>query len=301
MVTNADSQSTQTARSQSAEILAVLMVLVSCFAIGIAPVLAKLAFDGGSNALSVVTARNLIMALILASALVCLHKPFRIPRKALVRSLAMGPVYILLGMGYLGAVAYIPVNLTILIYFLHPLLIGIIVRLIGHEAVSLPRIAAFFLALTGLGIAIGMRWTHLNPTGLGLALMSAVACTIMIVSNSITMKSAYSLAVTFWMVLSAAIILAISNLAFGRMVWPDDVSGWVGFVGVGLAYTIGLTLFFVAVPLLGAARATMLTNIEPLVGIGFAMLLLNEQITSLQAVGMALVFLSIGVMELAPR
>jgi drug/metabolite transporter (DMT)-like permease len=45
----------------------------------------------------------------------------------------------------------------------------------------------------------------------------------------------------------------------------------------------------------------MLTNIEPLVGIGFAMLLLNEQITWLQAVGMALVFLSIGVMELAPR
>jgi drug/metabolite transporter (DMT)-like permease len=140
----------------------------------------------------------------------------------------MGPVYILLGMGYLGAVAYIPVNLTILIYFLHPLLIGIIVRLIGHESVSLPRIAAFFLALTGLGIAIGMRWTHLNPTGLGLALTSALACTIMIVSNSITMKSADSLAVTFWMVLSAAIILAISNLAFGltmsRVGWVLSVS-----------------------------------------------------------------------------
>ena len=298
-MTNAQGQTIQLVRGRPAEIWALLMVLVSCFAIGIAPVLAKLALNGGSNALTIVTVRNLVMAFILAVVMACLRKPFRLPRKALIRSVAMGPVYILLGMGYLGAVAYIPVNLTILIYFLHPLLIGIIVRLIGHEAVSLPRIAAFALALAGLGIAIGVRWTQLNPMGLGLALLSAVACTVMIVSNSVTMKSADSLAVTFWMVLSAAIILAVANLAFGRMVWPHDLSGWVGFAGVGLAYTIGLTLFFVAVPILGATRATMLTNLEPLVGIGFAMLLLNEQISLLQALGMALVFLSIAVTELA--
>ena len=295
------SQLAQTARTRWAEIGAILLVLLSCVAIGVAPVLAKLALDGGSDTLSVVTARNLIMAIVLAMVLGVLRRPFKLPIRALHRSLAMGPVYILLGIGYLGAVAYIPVNLTILVYFLHPLLIGIVVRLIGHEAVSLPRIVALCLALAGLGIAIGAKWTHLNLAGLGLAFMSAAACTIMIVGNSITMKSADSLAVTFWMVLSAAVILLVFQMIFGKMVWPVDARGWVGFIGVGLAYTIGLTTFFMGIPLLGATRATMLTNIEPLLGIGFAMLILNEHIAWLQAMGMALVFMSIGIMELIPR
>jgi drug/metabolite transporter (DMT)-like permease len=283
-----------------AEIGAILMVLLSCVAIGVAPVLAKLALDGGSNTFSVVTARNIIMSVILALVICALRRPLKLPALAMRRSLAMGPVYILLGVGYLGAVAYIPVNLTILIYFLHPLFIGILVRLIGHEALSFPRIAALCLALAGLGIAIGAKWTHLNIEGLGLAFMSAVACTIMIVGNSITMKSADSLTVTFWMVLSATTILSVLQIFFGKMAWPVTAEGWVGFIGVGLAYTVGLTAFFMAIPMLGATRATMLTNIEPLLGIGFAMLILNEQITWFQAMGMLLVFVSIGIMEFFP-
>lgn len=288
-------------RSSWAETGAILLVLLSCVAIGGAPVLAKLALDGGSNTLSLVAARNLIMVAVLAIVLGALRRPFKLPAGALCRSLAMGPIYILLGVGYLGAVAYIPVNLAILIYFIHPLLIGITVRLIGHEAVSWPRIAALFLALAGLGVAIGAKWTHLNAAGLGLGFVSALACTVMIIGNSITMRSADSLAVTFWMVLSAAVVLSVFQIFFGKIAWPDNAEGWFGFVGVGLAYTVGLAAFFVAVPLLGAARATMLSNIEPLLGIGFAMIVLNEHVTWVQAMGMALVFLSIGIMELAPR
>ncbi len=284
-----------------AELGAILLVLLSCVAIGIAPTLAKLALNGGSDSLSIVTARNLIMSIILALVLGWLRRPFKLPRQELCRSLAMGPVYILLGIGYLGAIAYIPVNLAILIYFLHPLFIGIVVRLIGHETVSWPRLAALCLGLAGLGIAIGARWTHLNLAGLGLAFMSAAACTVMIIGNSITMRTADSLTVTFWMVLSAAIILLAFQVIFGKMLWPSSTEGWLGFIGVGLAYTIGLSAFFVAIPLLGTARATVLTNIEPLVGIGFAMLLLNERITWLQAMGMCLVFISIGITELVRR
>jgi drug/metabolite transporter (DMT)-like permease len=294
-------QFARTARSPRAQAGAILLVLLSCVTIGVAPVLASLALDGGSNALSIVTARNLIMAISLAMVLLALRRPFKIPGGALRRSLAMGPVYILLGVGYLGAVAYIPVNLTILIYFLHPLLIGIFVRLTGHESVSFPGIMALCLATIGLGIAIGAQWMHLNPVGLGLALMSAIACTIMIVGNSITMKSAESLAVTFWMVLSAAILLAVFQIIFGKMLWPANADGWIGFLGVGLAYTIGITVFFMAIPILGATRATMLTNIEPLLGIGFAMILLNERITWLQASGTVLVLVSIGIMEILPK
>ena len=279
--------------------LAILMVVVSSVAIGTAPVFAKLAYDGGSNAYSVITARNLMMTVILGLGLLSFRKSMRLSKSALMMSLAMGPVYVLLSFGYLGAVAYIPVTLTILIYFLHPLLIGVLVRFIGHEAVSGIRIGALGLAVVGLGMAIGAKWFHLSPVGLGLAFMSAIACTVMIVGNSMTMKRADSIVVIFYMVLSATVILGAVHLYFWHFIWPDNSSGWVGFLGVGVSYTIGITLFFAAIPMIGAARASMLSNIEPLIGIVFSLLILGEHISSLQEAGMFLVFLSIFVMETA--
>ncbi len=294
-----DLQELSVASKRWAGLLAILMVVISCVAIGIAPIFAKLAYNGGSNAFSVITARNLMMTTILGAGLLSFRRSFRLSRRALVMSIAMGPVYVLLAFGYLGAVAYIPVNLTILIYFLHPLLIGFLVRLIGHESVSGVRIGALCLAIVGLGIAIGAKWFHLNPIGLGLAFMSSIACAIMIVGNSITMKKADSILVTFYMVLSATVILAGAHLVYGDMIWPNDTSGWVGFFGVGVSYTVGITLFFTAVPMLGAARASMLSNIEPIIGIIFAMMILGEHISGFQEVGMVLVFFSIVIMEVA--
>ncbi len=279
--------------------MAITMVLISSVAIGTAPIFAKLAYDGGSNAYSVITARNLMMTICLGAGLLGFGKSFRLSKPILLMSLAMGPVYILVSFGYLGAVAYIPVNLTILIYFLHPLLIGVLLRFIGHEAVSGVRIGALCLAIAGLCLAIGAKWFHLSPLGLGLAFMSAVACTVMIVVNSMSMKRAESVVVIFYMVLSATFLLATAHAVCGTLILPDKTSGWIGFIGVGISYTVGITLFFAAIPMIGAARASMMSNIEPIIGIVFAMLILGERISALQEAGMALVFVSIIIMEMA--
>lgn len=279
--------------------VAITMVLISSVAIGTAPIFAKLAYDGGSNAYSVITTRNLMMTICLGLGLLAFGKSFRLSRQAVLMSLAMGPVYILVSFGYLGAVAYIPVNLTILIYFLHPLLIGFVLRFIGHETVSSVRIGALCLAISGLGLAIGAKWSHLNAFGLGLAFMSAIACTVMIVVNSITMKRADSVAVIFYMVLSATLLLAAAHTVCGKLLLPGGPSGWIGFFGVGISYTVGITMFFAAIPMIGAARASMMSNIEPIIGIVFAMLILGERISTLQEAGMALVFVSIIIMETA--
>jgi drug/metabolite transporter (DMT)-like permease len=281
--------------------VAIGMVVISAIAIGIAPTFAKLAFSGSSGAYSVIVLRNLMMAAFLAAGLLSFKKSFRLPRKALVMSVAMGPVYVALSFGYLGAVAYIPVNLTILIYFLHPLLIGLVIRYLGHESVSGLSVLALCIAILGLTIAIGCKWADLNPVGVSLAFLSAISCTVMIVGNSITMRNIDAILVIFYMVLSAAVILGVAHLFYGRTLWPDNAVGWIGFFGVGVAYTVGVTLFFAAVPMLGAMRATMITNLEPIFGIIFAMLILGEHVSVLQAFGMSLVLFSIITMEIAGK
>jgi drug/metabolite transporter (DMT)-like permease len=273
------------------------MVLISALAIGIAPICAKLAYLGGSNSYSLITARNLMMTTCLGLGLLGFGRSFRLPKNSLIIALAMGPIYVLLSFGYLDAVAYIPVDLAILIYFLHPLFIGILVRVIGQETVSRIRHFALCLALLGLTIAIGATAAGLSATGIGLALMSAIACAIMIVGNAAAMKEAESVVVIFYMVLSATIILAVAHCFFGPLELPAGVRGWSGFLGVGIAYTVGITLFFAAIPMLGATRAAMISNIEPIFGIVGAALVLGESVSIIQGSGILLVFGSIILME----
>ena len=64
----------------------------------------------------------------------------------------------------------------------------------------------------------------------------------------------------------------------GQVALPTTSLGWTGFLGVAIAYTIGALTFFVAVPILGAVRAVMVSNIEPVLGVLFAVILIGESI-----------------------
>jgi drug/metabolite transporter (DMT)-like permease len=56
--------------------------------------------------------------------LVVLRQPIAIARRPLLIALGVGVGYAVILYGYLGAVNYLPVNQVILIYFIHPLLVG---------------------------------------------------------------------------------------------------------------------------------------------------------------------------------
>ena len=279
------------------KMLGILMVLISSVGIGIAPTFAKFALNAGSNTFTLVAMRNLIMVCLIAAYFLISGTKPHIGRKPLLISLAMGPVYIALGYGYLGSVAYISVSLAIVIYFLHPLLIAIVSRVLGHEAISGRQILATLLALVGLALSIGFSVGAIDARGVLLALMSAGACTVMILSNSYAMQKTPSVVVIFYMVLCATLVYGSIGLVSHSFVFPVNRSGWVGIVGVGLGYTVGILTFFWAVPILGAFRATMISTTEPLFGIVCAVVLLGNKVSLLQVLGTAMLVAAIIAVE----
>lgn len=274
------------------------MVVLSTVAIAIVPTFTKLAFIGGSNTLTVIVARCILTVALTWLVMVVLGQSLRLGRTPLLISLATGVFYAVMLYGFLGAVAFIPVNTVILIYFTHPLLVGLVAAWLGHEMVSLKMVGALIAAFAGLGLAVGLSFASFNLAGIALAVLSSVTCVFVIVGNGRAMKQAGSLAVIFYMMLSASIVLALPLLAFGTIALPETTSGWIGFGGVAIGYTFGTLAFFCAVPILGAVRSTMISNIEPLLGIVFALMILGERVSPLQGVGIALVLASIVVMEL---
>ena len=112
------------------------LIVLSTVSIAIVPSLAKFAYEGGSNTLSVITGRSVLSLIVTLLLIFVFDKPLRIARRPMVIALVMGLAYAVMLYGYLGAVNYLAVNLVILIYFIHPLLVGFMVILMGQERLT---------------------------------------------------------------------------------------------------------------------------------------------------------------------
>jgi drug/metabolite transporter (DMT)-like permease len=275
------------------QVLGIGLVVLSTIAIAIVPSLAKLAYEGGSNTLSVITGRSIFSVFMTFLLLIVLRQPIVIGWKPLRNSLCTGVGYAVILYGYLGAVNYLPVNQVILIYFIHPLLVGSIAMYRGQERLTLLSTGTLVAALVGLWFALGSSFENLDTLGIGLAVIAMVATSIVILANARAMADAPAISVGFFMMVSAAAVLAMLFAIFGDLVLPTTTLGWTGFIGVAVAATTGTLAFLSGMAQIGATRATMITNLEPILGVLFAINVLGEQVSVYQGLGIAVVIAAI--------
>jgi drug/metabolite transporter (DMT)-like permease len=227
-----------------------------------------------------------------------LRQPLAIARRPLLIGLTMGAGYAVILYGYLGAVNYLPVSQVILIYFVHPLLVGFIAVHLGQERLTLISVGALVAALLGLGLAIGFSLDKLNPIGVGLVSVAMVVTAVVIVANARATKEAPAISIGFYMMLSAAVVLAVLFAMFGTLALPTTSLAWTGFIGVAVAATTGTLAFLCGMAYVGATRAAMISTLEPVLGVLFAMAVLGEWLTLRQGIGIVIVIGAIFLMEL---
>jgi drug/metabolite transporter (DMT)-like permease len=84
----------------------------------------------------------------------------------------------------------------------------------------------------------------------------------------------------------------------GKPAFPNALSGWLGLFGVGFFQTFGTPLYLYAITKIGPLKASMATNIQPVVAIIAAWILFNETLAPIQALGGAIVLITIVVMQI---
>jgi drug/metabolite transporter (DMT)-like permease len=196
-------------------------------------------------------------------------------------------------------VNYLPVNLVIIFFFLHPLLVGLIAATVGLERLTMTKVACLCVAMGGLVLAVGLSLDGLDMRGIVLALGSAVTLALVIVGNARAMREAPTIPVLFHMMLGAAAVLVLPLASMHALSLPGTTAGWTGLLGVAVAATFGTIAFFTGMARIGAVRAAMISNLEPFLGIILAVALLDEQVGWQQAAGLMLVAGAIFAMEQA--
>ena len=269
------------------------LVVMVALAFTASTILARLAYDAGSDAVTVLALRYSVVALLLYLYFRLRGQPAWLPHPLGLKAIGIGLLVAAYAYGYLGAVQYIPVSLAVLIFYTYPLLTGIGARLFEREALSPGKLLALALGLLGVALAVEVTLTGLDGRGLGLAALGAVGLAASIIASQRAMRATGSLGVTFYVNLVAALVYLAVGLLRGGFALPGTANGWHALVAMPLFFAVGITGFFAAVSLIGGVKTATIMNVEPVFTVLGAVLVLDEHLAPLQLAGAALVVLAI--------
>ncbi len=277
----------------------VAIVLAAAFFISLTNVFAPLVYDNGSNPLTYHTVRFLFFVAICRLWFWMRGISTALPPRQRLTAYGVGVTYSLGAGSLLGAVAYIPVSMAVLILYLYPLLTMIATCALDRRRPQAIEVICLLIALMGLALALELTFSNLHPAGLGLAALAALAITTFVVGSGRSLQGLDNTIATFHTAFGALAVAAVATLATGS--FALEISGgygWLIFACAVLSFTAAFVAIFKGVRVAGPVRFATLMNMEPVITICLAFMLLGETLTVLQFIGAALV---IGAVAVAQR
>lgn len=247
--------------------------------------MAGLAYAGGSDPLAVATVRAIVPAIVLAVVLWATGVRLSLPRHDAGAAIILGLLTVVYTFALLSAIDILSVSLAVLIFFLFPLFTSLIVAVMGWEKLSATTIVAAIIAFGGLALTLGVETGGLSIIGVAYGLVSALGLAVVSAVSSRVIRSGDSRPVTLYIVTTAAVVFIVASLVRGDLHLPQSGSGWIGFVGSAAFYTTGVIGYFVAISVIGPAKTTLFSYVEPLFTMLAAFIFLGELLAPLQLVG----------------
>ncbi len=272
-----------------------LIVLSAC-CFGMITTLSRLAYDAGGTPTTQVFLRFITFVVLIGPLIRMLGRPLLLPAKGLVAAFGIAVLMLMMSAGYLFSVAYIPVSLGAMIFYTFPLMVGVLAAVTGREPVTAIKVVALLGAFAGLVLTLGPSFSSLDPRGVVLALTAAVGVSLTTLFGARAMAGHDGLAFNFWTNAGMLAIASCFVAAAGGLAWPDTALGSLAAVAATLLYVGAFIAWFAALRLIAPTYGAVMLNVEPVVSIASATLLLGESLGLMQLAGVALVLCMLTLM-----
>jgi drug/metabolite transporter (DMT)-like permease len=299
----------------SSNALGALLIVIAATAFGVLGPVAKYADREGVTSLTLVTWRagvGAVVVLIFLAARAAggrrLWKPWReLPRRDRFFITLAAPTNAALNLAMFVAFLRIGIALALLIFYVYPALVALASTVWFGERLDRLRWAALGISMTGVVLVVAGAGDlgSLDLLGIGLAGVGAFAQMFYALAAHHGFRAVPGTQAAAITMGGAAILYLVFALVSGRLpdvgqplaslaaLWPVLVAG---VFGAGLA----TVCFIGGIRLLGAPRATILSTLEPVVGVTLAALLFGTVPAPLQIVGGALIIVAGIVLQLRP-
>jgi drug/metabolite transporter (DMT)-like permease len=238
----------------------------------------------------------------------------RMDRRAVSVAIGLGVLYTGNSATYFAGLETVSASLAALIVYIYPAVVAVISLQVGQPLRGRRAWGALALALLGVALAVGNIDPNASPPIEGLILMVASP---LIYSVWIVLAARLSgedregvgrdadttvdpTAAGAIMLTATAATYWVSALALGRPVQPGQIpeAAWVGIAGVGIVSTfIAVQAFYAGAHRIGAARAALVSTVEPIWTIALASILFGESLGPLQLVGGAMILAGVVIAQ----
>jgi len=277
------------------KIVGVIIVLFAAFMWAIEPVLAKLAFQEQSGVLFTSTIRAIGVSIVAIVYLLIRHpKTIKVNRSDLTVLFYIAIVGTVLADGlYLYSLTMIPVVNAVILGHMQPLfvlLFGVVLvtsdRLNKNDYIGIIvlMIAAFFVTTQTLDRALSLRFASFGD-------MLVLCATIAWASTAVVMRKylthLHSGIITLYRFGIAGIIFSLI------LIFTNDGLFSLYSLIVGIVVGIGTILYYEGLKRLKAAQVSALELTAPFFAAVFGLLVLQEEVTLFQLIGMILVLIGV--------
>jgi drug/metabolite transporter (DMT)-like permease len=270
------------------------LVLVSALGFSTTILMATMASRDGIDIHTINSVRHSVTVILLFLFLIIRRKQLKLPPRERYAGFVLGISVFMMGVGYLSATQYIPVSVAVLIFYAHPFLVAIIARFTENEPITPIRLMAITIAFIGLVFALGIQSvTGFNWYGIAFAFMGALGAASYVTISSLTIRTADTQTVNFHCLASATVLYVVFMLFNGGPAAHIAPAGWFKLSVSSLALTIAYVTFLIGIETIGPVKTTLLMNVEPILTIILAAILLGERLAFMQLIGAGFVMVGI--------
>lgn len=276
-----------------------IYLLVSAFIYGVTPALARFAYSGGINSITLTFLRSFLCIPLLLIILIRKKISLKLTKKELKDILIAGIFgNALMLIALYASYDFIPVGLATVLHYIYPLIIVISCVLFFREKLSLRTIISSILVTIGILLFAEIE-SGSDRVGIILAFIAGIlfAFNIIYLDKSGLDKMNY-IKLTFYfsliMSITAFLFAAFSNSLTLRV----SYEAWLLALLISALITLlALPLFQLGIMYEGAAQAGILSTLEPITSVIFGLIFLNEGITISGIIGCLMIIAGIVLTE----
>jgi drug/metabolite transporter (DMT)-like permease len=269
--------------------IGLFLALSSAVGFLVSNTLAGVAYQGGTNPLTIATTRFILPAIALIVFLRMSGVTLALPKRAGLVTLALGFMTVIYTMALLTAIEILPLAIAILIFYLFPIFTGLMLAMLGWRKLTLTMALSTFIAFVGIGLALGVDFENLDSWGIIYGLISGLGlATVSVVSNRLMVNQDARTA-TLYICVSTTLMMIVVSIVTGEFTLPTTNSGWISILTSQAFYAYSMIAYYIAISMIGAGDTTFYSNIEPVMAVGTGFLFLGQSLAPLQIVGICVV------------
>lgn len=273
-----------------------ILAALSAATYGMNPLFAVPLYNDGMDSNSVLLFRYLLAIPVLLVMGKIRGRRFSLRRDQWLPVIGLGLLVALSSLALFQSYNFMNSGIASTLLFVYPIMVAVIMTAIFHE--RLPLSTWIYIAIAASGIALLCKSSgdnQINLTGICLVMLSALSYAIYMISvNRKKLCDIATLTLTFYILTFGLLLFLIIAVIDGGVKTPEHLVYWGNLVGLAVFPTaISFLCATAAIQYIGSTPTAILGALEPVTAILFSVTLLNQPISSRDAVGMTLIIIAV--------